>query len=397
MDAFGRARVSNPFTTLDTKCIYDAQPYMWDDVQTSGSGTSSTYNANQASVTLAVSNATAGTRVRQTLQRPNYQPGKSQLVMMTGVYGPAVAGVTKRWGVFDGSNGLFFELSEGVVKVVRRTSFSGSAQDYPISQASWNVDTLTSSSTSGVRLDTTKSNIYYICFEWLGAGDVEFGIMVDAKMYPCHRIKNANRGAGVYMSTPNLPLRIEISNSGTGVAANVTAICGTVISEGGVSPSGYVRAIDRGISPLRAREDGNTFVALAMRVNPAFAGATIHPTEITLVSDSVSVYHWELVLNPVITGTAMIFANTDSVQSNIPGNTTYASGGVVVWSGYSVGSVTGKKTSEGSTISADIPSMSMGTYINGNSEIYAITYRSTKTTGGVVSNVYCSVGYNGVV
>ena len=313
MDAFGRARVSNPFTTLDTKCIYDAQPYMWDDVQTSGSGTSSTYNANQASVTLAVSNATAGTRVRQTLQRPNYQPGKSQLVMMTGVYGPAVAGVTKRWGVFDGSNGLFFELSEGVVKVVRRTSFSGSAQDYPISQASWNVDTLTSSSTSGVRLDTTKSNIYYICFEWLGAGDVEFGIMVDAKMYPCHRIKNANRGAGVYMSTPNLPLRIEISNSGTGVAANVTAICGTVISEGGVSPSGYVRAIDRGISPLRAREDGNTFVALAMRVNPAFAGATIHPMEITLVSDSVSVYHWELVLNPVITGTAMIFANTDSV------------------------------------------------------------------------------------
>jgi len=404
MDAFGRARVSNPYTTMDTKCIYDAQPYMWDDAQTSGSGTTSTYNANQASVTLAVSNATAGTRVRQTLQRPNYQPGKSQLVMMTGVYGAAVSGVTKRWGVFDGSNGLFFELSEGVVKVVRRTSFSGTPQDYPISQASWSVDTLTATNTSGVRLDTTKSNIYYICFEWLGVGDVEFGIMVDAKMYPCHRIKNANRGAGVYMSTPNLPLRIEISNSGTGAAANVTAICGTIISEGGVTPSGYIRAIDRATTPLVAREDGNTFVALAMRVNPQFSGATIFPTDIFLLSDSASVYHWELVKNPVFSGTAMTFANTDSVQSNIPGNTTYASGGIVVMSGYSVGSSTtgpgnsGKSSTEGAINSVHVPpSMSIGTYINGNSEVYAMTYKSTKSTGGGISNVYCSIGYNGVV
>ena len=27
---------------------------------------------------------------------------------------------------------------------------------------------------------TTKSNIYYVNFEWLGVGDVEFGIVVDA-------------------------------------------------------------------------------------------------------------------------------------------------------------------------------------------------------------------------
>ena len=402
MDLFGRARVSNPLTILDTKCIYDSQPYMWDDAQTSGSGTSSTYNANQASVTLAVSSATAGTRVRQTLLRPNYQPGKSQLIMMTGVYGPAVTGVIKRWGLFDESNGLFFELSGGILSVVRRTSFSGTPQDFPVPQTQWNVDTLTSDNVTGIRLDTTKSNIYYVNFEWLGVGDVEFGIVVDAKLYPCHRIKNSNRGNGVYMSTPNLPLRIEISNSGSGSAANVTAICGTVISEGGVSPSGYTRSIDRGIRPLVAREDGNTFVALAMRVNPTFKGATIYPGDITLVSDSSSVYIWNLVRNPVFTGTAMTFANTDSVQSNVPGNTTYASGGIVVMSGYSdVGSTTtgpGNKSTTASGISSAHvpPSMSIGTYINGNSEIYAITYKSTKTSGGI-GNVYCSMGYTGIV
>jgi hypothetical protein len=376
---------------------------MWDDAETAGSGTSSTFNANQASVTLAVSNATSGTRVRQTLLRPNYQPGKSQLVMMTGVYGAAVTGVTKRWGIFDAANGLFFELADGVLKVVRRSSFSGSPQDYPVSQASWNVDTMTASNNTGVRLDTTKSNIFYICFEWLGVGDVEFGIVVDAKMYPCHRLKNANRGAGVYMSTPNLPLRIEISNAGTGAAANMTTICGTVMSEGGIAPTGYIRSINRGTAPLVAREDGNTFVALAMRINPLFSGATVFPTDISLICDSSNVYRWEFVKNPVFSGTAMTFANTDSVQSNIPGNTSYSSGGIVVMSGYSVGinnsspGNSGKNVGESALTIHMPPSMSMGTYINGNSEVYALTYKSTKTSGGGISNVYCSIGYNGAV
>lgn len=402
MDLFGRARVSMPYTLLDTKSIYDSQPYIWDDAQTSGTGTTSTYNTNQASVTLTVSNATAGTRVRQTLASPNYQPGKSQLIMMTGVYGQAVAGITKRWGLFDGTNGLFFELSGGILSVVRRTSFSGSPQDFPIPQTQWNVDTLTSDNITGVRLDTTKSNIYYINFEWLGVGDVEFGIVVDAKLYPCHRIKNSNKGNGVFMSTPNLPLRIEISNSGTGPEATVTTICGTIISEGGISPSGYIRSIDRGVNPLVTREDGNTFVALAMRINPTFRGATIYPGDITLVSDSTSVYHWKLLRNPVITGTTMTFANTDSVQSNIPGNTTYASGGVVVMSGYATGASGGTPGNSGKTADSAVssmhipPSMSLGSFIDGTSEIYAVTYKSTKANGGI-ANVYCSMSYTGIV
>lgn len=85
LDAFGRKRVSNPEVVFDSKQIVDNQPLYWDDQQTSGSGTSSTYNTNQSSTTISVSNLTAGVRIRQTFRRFNYQPGRGQTIFMTGV------------------------------------------------------------------------------------------------------------------------------------------------------------------------------------------------------------------------------------------------------------------------------------------------------------------------
>lgn len=115
IDAFSRLRVSTPETLFDSKLIYDAGSIFWDDQQTSGSGTTSTFNTNQASVTLAVAASTAGTRVRQTYQRFLYQAGKSMMAMMTGVLGNPATGITKRIGLFDGSNGMYFESSGSAV------------------------------------------------------------------------------------------------------------------------------------------------------------------------------------------------------------------------------------------------------------------------------------------
>lgn len=138
VDAFGRWRVSNPETHFDSKLIFDNDPFFWDDVEFSGSGTSSTHSAATASVTLGVSNTTAGSRVRQTFMRFNYQPGKSQMVMMTGVLNKTGGGtgITRRIGLFDANNGLFFEDAAGAYKVVRRTAVTGSPVDNTVAQSS---------------------------------------------------------------------------------------------------------------------------------------------------------------------------------------------------------------------------------------------------------------------
>jgi len=77
-----------------------AHPLYWDDAETSGGGTSSALDTDRASYTLSVSASTAGTRVRQTKQRFNYQPGKSQLAAITAVLGANQTGITRRVGLF---------------------------------------------------------------------------------------------------------------------------------------------------------------------------------------------------------------------------------------------------------------------------------------------------------
>lgn len=83
IDAFGRWRVSNPVTIFDSKQIYDTGLLFWDDQEVSGAGTSSVHSVDKAATTISVSATTAGKRVRQTFRRFNYEPGKSQQVLMT--------------------------------------------------------------------------------------------------------------------------------------------------------------------------------------------------------------------------------------------------------------------------------------------------------------------------
>ncbi len=50
-DAFGRWRPSDPYQLFASALYHDALPLLWDDQQVSGAGTTSTYNANQSTVT----------------------------------------------------------------------------------------------------------------------------------------------------------------------------------------------------------------------------------------------------------------------------------------------------------------------------------------------------------
>ena len=216
-DAFGRLRVAEPQTLFDSKQLFDNQPLFWDDQQVSGSGTTSTHDPNTASTVMAVGATTAGNRVRQTFMRFNYQPGKSHLIFMTGTLGSSGGGtgITRLAGYGDDENGVFFVDKEGTINVRKRSYKTGSVVDTDVPQASWNIDTLDGNGVSGITLDATKSQILVFDMEWLGVGRVRCGIVVDGKVYYCHEFLHSNVEEGVYISTPNLPLRYEIDNDGT--------------------------------------------------------------------------------------------------------------------------------------------------------------------------------------
>jgi hypothetical protein len=118
-DAFGRLRISNPEMIFNSKQIFDNQPLYWDDIQESGSGTSSVHSVNTASSTLSVSATTAGKRTRQTFMRFNYQPSKSQLIFITGILKASGGGtgIITRMGYFDDDNGLFGSIKVNGFKI----------------------------------------------------------------------------------------------------------------------------------------------------------------------------------------------------------------------------------------------------------------------------------------
>lgn len=303
IDAFGRLRVSNPYTIFDSKQLYDTQPLFWDDAETSGGGTSSAHNAATAATTISVSATTAGKRVRQTFMRFNYQPGKSHLVLMTGRMSAGGAGITMNVGYFDDDNGLFFQKSGSILYAVRRTKTSGSVVDNKVAQSSWNLDTLDGNGPSGITLDTTATQIYAIDFEWLGVGRVRMGFVINGLIIYCHEFLHANVLSVVYMSIPNLPLRYSIENSGAGAAASLDHICSTVISEGGVERNGIIRSANNGVTHINANVVGDTYALIGLRLKSTHLAATINVILESTIALTADNYLWDIRFNPTVAGT----------------------------------------------------------------------------------------------
>lgn len=364
VDAFGRLRVSNPLTVFNSKQIFDNQPLFWDDQQTSGGGTSSVYSQPNASSTLSVGGLTAGTRVRQTRRRFNYQPGKSQLYMFTGVLGAAATGITRRVGAFDAANGVFFEQISTGLRVCVRSSVTGVAVDSCVAQASFNKDVMDGAGSSGVTFLPASAQIFFIDFEWLGTGRVRFGIVRRGLMIVAHEFYGSNESgvSTVWSSTPNFPGRFEISNSGAGAAASLVHICMTVVSEGGQEIIGFSRSVDRGASGFATAAGNNDIYPLvSLRLKSgANLAATVSMLRVSIVNSTNSTFRWGLYLNPTIAGVdaaSWVSDNNTSLEYDISrNNTNKVSGGILLGSGYGSDSVNmivseiGQQVRLGSTI-----------------------------------------------
>ena len=343
IDAFGRWRVSNPVTIFDSKNIFDDDglaanventPLFFDNAEISGASTTTGYRVNEASQRISVANTTAGVRARQSKQRFNYQSGKSQLIITTFNFISLDSGVTKRAGYFDANNGLFLEAAGSTISLVRRTFTSGAAVDNSVAQASWNIDPFDGTGPSGVTLDFTKTQILYTDFEWLGVGRVRMGFVVDGKVYYAHEFLNANNLTLVYMTTPNLPIRWEIENDGSGAASDLDCICCSVITEGGSNELGSVRYAAT-TTLVDANAAGSIYAILGIQLKSEYIGATVQvlSTSMTETTGAKDI-EWILILNPTVAGTFTYADETNSAVQTAKGatantvtNGTYLAGG----------------------------------------------------------------------
>lgn len=231
IDAFGRQVVTQPYTLFDSRHRYTENEH-WDTV-TSGSG-SKEYKINESCVDLKLTTASNDEVIRETKRVFPYQPGKSLLIFNSFVFAAPKENLRQRIGYFGASNGVYLEHDGEALKVVLRSSVTGSVEEFSVSQSDWNIDRFDGTGISQMTIDITKGNIFWIDFEWLGVGDIRCGFIANNRQYVAHIFYNGNKKTTTYMTTATLPLRMEMKNTGTTTSASIAKqICNTIFSEGG--------------------------------------------------------------------------------------------------------------------------------------------------------------------
>lgn len=349
VDAFGRARTAQPFTLFDSSHRF-ADNGLW--ATSNSSGTTITFNQNAGLIELTLPTTANAEIIRETTKVFSYQPGKSLQTMSTFVLNPAQTNLRQRVGYYGANNGIYLELDGSSLYFVERNSVDGTLTETRVAQADWNVDTLLGnvvSSPTHITLDITKAQILFIDIEWLGLGTVRCGFVIDGRLVHCHSFHHANFIANTYMTTASLPLRYEIKNhnGATGNSSLMKQICSTVISEGGYELYGTQQAVDIPIqSPVDLPTAGTYYpiISLRLKTSPNRLDAIAILTAISLMAITNNAnYNWRLVASGTTTGgTWVSAADNSSVEYNITG--TSFSGGRILASGFTSGSVQGQQT-----------------------------------------------------
>jgi len=343
VDAFNRLKVSNPFTLFDSQQRYVLSD-KWDYVGLSG-GTYS-FNPIESTVSLT-SGLTNGSKMYVETKRVfPYQPGKSLTIVNSFAMAQPKSGLRQRSGYFGITggvtsgipyNGVYLQQDGLTLSICLASASLGTTQT--ITQSNWNADKFDGTGDSGVTLDVTKGNIFWLDVEWLGVGDIRTGFYIDGKPVVAHTFYNTNKNSTTYMTTACLPLRYEIENtSSQATSSTMRQICSTVLSEGGYE--GFSRRYNvthSGTTPHTLTTAGTQYPLIAIRMAPDRLDSIIVPSNISVAiepgtNNKPLVVQYRILLNPTLTGNTWATHFNGNVQYNV--TATGVTGGTDIIGGY---------------------------------------------------------------
>jgi hypothetical protein len=328
-DAFGRLRVSEPFTLFDSSFRY-GDNQLWSTATATG-GTA-TYNTAQGLEDLNVTTTSGSSVRRQTTKVFAYQPGKSLLIMTTFVCAAPKANLDQKVGYYSAENGYFLEQDGLTTYFVERSAVSGAVTNTRVEQADWNVDPMDGTGPSGITLDISKAQILWMDLEWLGVGTVKMGFVINGTFYICHTWDHANLITSTYITTASLPLSCEITNTDTTASASTfKQICATVISEGGYALAGLQQSVGTPVTTPKTLTVAGTFyplVSIRLKTTRLDAIAVLTALAIQGTGNN-NVFRWEVRAAGTSTGGSWVSAGVNSsVDYNLTG-TAYTGGRIL--------------------------------------------------------------------
>lgn len=383
-DAFGRMRVSNPFTIFDSQHRYQIND-KW-NYATSGSATTS-FDSNGSFVNLTTGTASGNQVVAETKRVMPYQPGKSLLALSTFTMSAAQESLRQRVGYFGKENGIYFEVDGSTAYFVKRTSINGSVVDYREAQSAWNVDKLNGSGPSGLTLTNFSSSmIFYTDIEWLGVGDVRCGFIMNGQYIHCHTFKHSAVSSspisGTYMTTACLPLRNEITNKATLTSGAVMKqICQTVISEGGYNGFSRQYNASLGTSEKNLATEGVLYPIVSLRLASGRTDSVIVPAGFNALVTSNQNVQYRLLFNATLSGSSWVTHSNGNVQYDLSATSLASGSGIDVVGGY--------VEKQGSNVVGNINDFyfQLGRTINGVSDTLTLAMAPTSQNTKVLADL----------
>jgi hypothetical protein len=397
-DAFGRIRMSDQYTLGDYKHIYfNDSSYL----NVSGNGGSLIYDQNESSVVLNVSTTVDSFAIHQTRMYHHYQPGKSQLVKSSFVFGPSTPNVIKRSGLFDNDEGIYLEMNNSALSWNIRNIISGTPTVIETSPRNSWLDPLDGSGPSGVTLDFTKTQLIFIDFQWLGVGRVRCGFIHDGRAILTTEFYHSNVLATPYLRSPSLPVRCEIRGIG-GNSGSMKQICATVISEGGYAETGQDFSISAGNVGRACPVAGTRYPILAIRLKNTFKGlpnrVSVRLTNFTVYVENHGVLWelWKLSSSAALSGTVVwADANSDesAVERSIHPTTINTTGALQLTSGFLPA---GNQNAGNNALSIPDPTKAKRITLSQNfdstdSEIFVVTMTAVGTGNNTNTNAFASM------
>lgn len=249
-----------------------------------GSGASDWGTTTVGMATFSTGATNPSTAKGTSLTSVLYRAGEEVYAYFTAAFTTGVAGTFQRVGLTDEVEGFWMGY-EGTAFSV---SYSTNSVITSVAQASWNVDTATAqvgsdftSNGVAVALDPTKLNLYRIRFGWLGIGPAEFEVMSpDGIWVLLHQFRFPNSQATPSIRTPNLPMKVWLSSTGSNLVVKSSCLAAGVASQ----------MVQKASQPLYALPTQDMHNSGRTHVNyyavAAAAGATGTETAISLTRSS---------------------------------------------------------------------------------------------------------------
>lgn len=331
-----RLKTSQYETLFFNTFQYGKETDIWDE-QVTGTA-SAVHNPNTSNITMSVGSVAGDKVVRQTRAVMTYIPGRTSTLSFAIRLEAPVAGVRRRFGIFDEENGAFFEDNGGVYSYVIRSKTSGSVVETRVLRDDWNGDKLNGNGFSQHIADPTKQQLIHIEYEWYGAGQVKFAWVIDGETIVSHTFNHANLLDHVWCSTPFLPIRVEIENV-TGAAGTHYLYQGSnsLISEGETNKLGILVSQATGTGGRTMAAANTYYPILSIRLNSNNLTGIVLPRSLQVATNDNTNVFWILVRNPTLTGASFINHSDPDSFMQYDLSATAMTGGTNILNGFTVG------------------------------------------------------------